>query len=164
MVVTHRYAACFTCGKMSSKNNTLNNAYNGQLTNAANAAVNKLLTGNNLYNQPWRPDGQLKNAKSKCFRLQIDIRSTDDESKEVRIQTAEHFTREIESCSKDKHTKRNNEFAEFQQRTTRQKITQQTKHSKLRALREHKDTPAAKVPRALPMPIHNSSASSSGAQ
>ena len=97
MVVTYRYAACFICGEISSQNDTLSNNCNGQRTKAANTAVNKLLTGSNPYNKPWRPDGQPKHAKFKCYQLQIDIRSIEDENKEVRIQTSANFARKLGS-------------------------------------------------------------------
>ena len=112
-----------------------------------------------------------RKATFKCFRLQIDIRDSGDRDEQVRLYTEEKYERKIDNhvdtrnddnnSNHKQHThattnpasnKRKSEFAEFQQRIKKQKACKQSKLETLKALREHKDTPAAKVPRALPMP------------
>ena len=110
-----------------------------------------------------------RKATFKCFRLQINIRDSSDRDEQVRLYTEEKYERKIdnhvdtysddnihkqpvEPIANSASNKRKNEFTDFQQRIQKQKTIKQSKHEKLKALREHKDTPAAKVPRALPMP------------
>ena len=155
MIVTHRYAACYTCGKVSGRNNTLHKVCNGERTKAANTTVNKLLSGNNPYNQPWRPDGMPRKHSFRCYRLQIDIRDSSDRDDQVRLFTEARYERRIDN-QVDNHSndpsntsntnknpnqpsqpttntasqKRKSDFAEFQQRNKKQKASKQSKHEK----------------------------------
>ena len=95
MVVTHRYAACFTCGKISSKNKTHHKPCQGHRTKKGNQAMNRLLHGRNPYSHPWKPDNAPTQRTYKCYKLQVSIRDTSNDKRVFKQQLSSHFIREL---------------------------------------------------------------------